>query len=69
MAAVVEVFVCSTGAATLDSSSSSSAATGGGGQIFAQTTNPALSTGDGVAMAWRAGALLRFGFISFTPQR
>jgi len=43
-------------------------ATGGGGQVFAQTTNPALSTGDGVAMAWRTGALLRdLEFIQFHP--
>lgn len=43
-------------------------ATGGGGQVFAQTTNPALSTGDGVAMAWRSGALLRdLEFVQFHP--
>ncbi len=43
-------------------------ATGGGGQVFARTTNPALSTGDGVAMAWRTGALLRdLEFIQFHP--
>lgn len=43
-------------------------ATGGGGQVFAQTTNPKLSTGDGVAIAWRAGAILRdLEFVQFHP--
>jgi L-aspartate oxidase len=43
-------------------------ATGGGGQVFAHTTNPALSTGDGVAMAWRLGAQLRdLEFFQFHP--
>ena len=43
-------------------------ATGGGGQVFAQTTNPGLSTGDGVAIAWRAGAILRdLEFVQFHP--
>ena len=43
-------------------------ATGGGGQVFAQTTNPQVSTGDGVAIAWRAGAILRdLEFVQFHP--
>ena len=43
-------------------------ATGGGGQVFAQTTNPAVSTGDGVAIAWRNGAILRdLEFVQFHP--
>lgn len=43
-------------------------ATGGGGQVFAQTTNPEVSTGDGVAIAWRAGAILGdLEFVQFHP--
>lgn len=43
-------------------------ATGGGGQVFAHTTNPPLSTGDGVAIGYRAGALLRdLEFFQFHP--
>lgn len=43
-------------------------ATGGGAQVFSQNTNPPSSTGDGVAIAWRAGALLRdLEFVQFHP--
>ena len=43
-------------------------ATGGGGHLFTNTTNPSQSAGEGVALAWKAGALIQdLEFIQFHP--
>src|SRR5216683_1594279 len=61
-------FLSESGAETVVLARATLLATGGAGQVFAETTNPPVATGDGVAMALRAGAaLLDMEFVQFHP--
>ncbi len=56
------------GAVHLVAANSVLLATGGGGNVYSNTTNPAVATADGVAMAYRAGAEISdMEFVQFHP--
>jgi L-aspartate oxidase len=61
-------FLSESGAVTTVIARATLLATGGAGMVFAETTNPPVATGDGMAMARRAGAsLLDMEFVQFHP--
>jgi L-aspartate oxidase len=61
-------FFDQSGARRLAAASAVLLATGGAGQVFSETTNPSVATGDGIALAFNAGARVAdLEFVQFHP--